>query len=340
MDVDGIVVLGMHRSGSSLLAELAMRWGAGMPPEAELVPANGWNPRGYWEPQALVDFNRALLERLDASWLLPPDPAALVEAAHDAKLVEAARGLLRKARSTGAQPWLWKDPRLPFLLPFWQPIWGRVACLISIRHPQGTLASLRRRDGFPETRSQLLWQCSYHELLRRLDTEAPRCFVRYEALLADPAAESARLADFLDRCFARAPSTETRHAMRGAVQPQLDHSRGVPAEALQPAVEGLYAELCRRVHEPELPFSAEDWAPEPAWWRDHLAALREQELLAGRNAELETDLSRERTTRLELEARLQAYEDERRSQGPPPNARPGPLERALDNLRRWWEAAR
>lgn len=333
MKPDGIVVLGMHRSGSSLMAELAVRWGAGMASEEERVAADNWNPRGYWEPQALVDFNEALLARLDASWLLPPEPGPLARAADDPKLVACARTLLAEARQTGT-PWVWKDPRLLFLLPFWQPLWGRMAVVVAVRHPQGTLASLRRRDGFPEARSQLLWQCCTHELLHRLDPAAPVCFVRYEALLVDPAAECARLADFLDSCFERSADAARRHAMRTAVQPQLDHFDGVPAEPLQPAVEALYAELCRRVGAPGRAFDPEAFALEPAWWRDYLRALREQELLAGRNAELEADLSRERSTRLELESRVRALEAERHTREPAPRS---PLQSAWRNLLRWWE---
>src|SRR6478736_1242432 len=70
-----IVVLGMSRSGTSLLTHLLHTLGARLP--ADLICADHGNPRGHWEPRALVAINDAILLTLDRRW---DDPRPITEA--------------------------------------------------------------------------------------------------------------------------------------------------------------------------------------------------------------------------------------------------------------------
>ncbi|HUY15430.1 MAG TPA: sulfotransferase family protein, partial [Terriglobia bacterium] len=54
-----IIVLGMHRSGTSLVAEAVHKWGAFG--NDEFLPTDYRNPQGYWEYAPLVHFNRRLM---------------------------------------------------------------------------------------------------------------------------------------------------------------------------------------------------------------------------------------------------------------------------------------
>ena len=71
-----VIVLGMHRSGTSLLAEVLSRLGLDLGPLEDLLPADAGNARGYWEPKRLVAIDDRILSawgghyqnpRLDAS---------------------------------------------------------------------------------------------------------------------------------------------------------------------------------------------------------------------------------------------------------------------------------
>ena len=64
-----ILVLGMHRSGTSALTWLLGRLGAALPSDA--IAASGDNARGYWESQALVKADDQLLRVLRSSWFDP-----------------------------------------------------------------------------------------------------------------------------------------------------------------------------------------------------------------------------------------------------------------------------
>ena len=67
----GVIVLGMHRSGTSLAAEIAYQWGAHVDTSLLIEPNDG-NPRGYWEHRALVKLNDDLLSAVHSSWKVPP----------------------------------------------------------------------------------------------------------------------------------------------------------------------------------------------------------------------------------------------------------------------------
>ena len=61
-----LLVLGMHRSGTSALTRLLNIAGAKLP--ARMMGAAAGNELGHWEPQALADYNDALLADVSSAW--------------------------------------------------------------------------------------------------------------------------------------------------------------------------------------------------------------------------------------------------------------------------------
>src|SRR5690242_15048034 len=61
-----VVVLGMHRSGTSALAGALHLAGAGEPKTP--IPADENNQRGYWEPAPLVQAHDEFLTAIGSSW--------------------------------------------------------------------------------------------------------------------------------------------------------------------------------------------------------------------------------------------------------------------------------
>ena len=62
-----LVVLGMHRSGTSALARVLNLCGAFLP--AKLKPPKlGVNPKGFWEPEAVLDLNVRVMRHLGGDW--------------------------------------------------------------------------------------------------------------------------------------------------------------------------------------------------------------------------------------------------------------------------------
>ena len=76
-----LLILGMHRSGTSLAASLLES--AGLHVGQRLLGANASNPRGHFEDEDFVEFQQAVLRRLDMNedgWVVatsPPVPDAI-----------------------------------------------------------------------------------------------------------------------------------------------------------------------------------------------------------------------------------------------------------------------
>ena len=63
-----LIVLGMHRSGTSMLMRLLNLMGAYFGPEGISTGANAENPRGFWERRDIRSLNDALLWSKGRDW--------------------------------------------------------------------------------------------------------------------------------------------------------------------------------------------------------------------------------------------------------------------------------
>ena len=61
-----VVVLGMHRSGTSSAAGALVRLGAAAP--QHLMAPNADNERGFWESPVILDLNNAILAAGGSDW--------------------------------------------------------------------------------------------------------------------------------------------------------------------------------------------------------------------------------------------------------------------------------
>ena len=179
-----LVILGMHRSGTSVLAGTCSLLGAEM--GGEMMAARQDNVMGFWEHDEIVRIHDELLDYLGFAW---DDVRALPEKWWTYDVIrpqrEALLAVLRRD-FTGSKLACVKDPRLCRLLPLWQDMLqelGWEPCyLIATRNPAEIYASLKSRNGFTAEKSALL------TLRYLLDAEAAsrggtRAFVDYAAIL-------------------------------------------------------------------------------------------------------------------------------------------------------------
>ena len=162
-----VLVLGMHRSGTSALARGLRVLGIAL--GDDLLPAHPCNPKGFFEDAGLYAFNKALLTRLNLTWQSPeaPDAKVLHTLAAGPPGV-AALDLLRE-KSAGQAVLGLKDPRMSRLLPFWRPVLTasglRAHCVISLRHPDSVAHSLRQRDRLDPETGHMLWLAHMLDIL-------------------------------------------------------------------------------------------------------------------------------------------------------------------------------
>jgi hypothetical protein len=113
-----VLVLGMHRSGTSMVSGLLMRAGLQAPRTA--LPPTEWNVEGYGESAILHTFHECLLQRAGTRWdaYTRVAPEWLASEAATEMGVEC-RDLLSREFDL-ARPFVLKDPRVCRLVPFWR----------------------------------------------------------------------------------------------------------------------------------------------------------------------------------------------------------------------------
>jgi len=181
-----ILVLGMHRSGTSALGGVVNALGAAAP-NTLMVPDNA-NPRGYFESATFFVALDNLLASAGSRW---DDWRQLDQQRLNSKAALPHRRRIKALllEEFSNEPLiLVKDPRLCRFVPFITSILAELnidpVAIIMGRNPLEVAYSLKRRDNFPLMKSMLLW------LRHVLDAEfysrhTPRCFVRYDDFLLD-----------------------------------------------------------------------------------------------------------------------------------------------------------
>lgn len=153
-----IVVLGMHRSGTSCVARMINGCGASL--GVEVIPANASNPLGHWEALEGLVINDLVLELSGGDWAHPPRRLTT-----DSYLRWRMRGFLGRLHRQGTA--VWKDPRTVLTFPLWKPMLRNYRIVAVFRHPMSVAKSLKTRDGLDLDRALQLW-ATYNERLLEL----------------------------------------------------------------------------------------------------------------------------------------------------------------------------
>jgi len=271
----GVVVLGMHRSGTSAVCRILNLLGADVGPEGDLLTEYD-NPTGHWENTTLVACNDRILSAFGRSWDFPPWPAPGWEYSPRAErllpdLAEAFASVYRSA------PWVWKDPRTCLTFPLWRRVVGDGARVVLVtRHPGAVAASVKRRDGIPALYTVGLW----HHYVRAAVAGAAGLGVvclRFEDLVASPDAAVAALAGDLHALGVHLDGDPA--AAVASVRDTLVH--GAPASASLGALSARTAALLDALPRRSTYFRPPTWR-EPRWVRPALTAYRGQWALRAR----------------------------------------------------------
>ncbi|HEU0030354.1 MAG TPA: hypothetical protein VFQ53_06975 [Kofleriaceae bacterium] len=143
-----IVVLGMHRSGTSCIA--GMLEAAGVATAGASTVRSWDNARGHHERLDLVRLDEAVLAHSGGHWLAAP-AAVRWTPAH-----ERERDQLL-ATSIDGRPVLLKDPRMLLVLPFWRASAIAFDVIAVVRHPLAVARSLESWRELPLADGVALW---------------------------------------------------------------------------------------------------------------------------------------------------------------------------------------
>jgi hypothetical protein len=181
-----VLVLGMHRSGTSALTRVLNLLGSELP--KHILSANDGNEAGYWEPERLVTLHDEMLAECGSRWddWRPFDLGALGDERFAHYKAEIAR--LIEQEYTDAPRLVIKDPRICRFVRLYEEVLRALDILplyvLQLRNPLGVMKSLALRDGMTAPFASLVW------LRHVLDAEKatrdkPCTFISYERLIND-----------------------------------------------------------------------------------------------------------------------------------------------------------
>jgi hypothetical protein len=180
-----LIITGMHRSGTSLIASFVHHSGIDL--GNDLLGPRKSNPYGHFEDKEILDFHRDILVREFGHSMWVPGPPEVTEEDRQrtTQLIAARR---HKPR------WGWKEPRTSLFLDVWNRLLPDARFLFVVRHPLQVLDSLSRR-----TKSKFYQFRKHNKFLRAWMTYNHECasfyhrhhdrsvLVDIELVISDPA---------------------------------------------------------------------------------------------------------------------------------------------------------
>lgn len=154
-----VIITGMHRSGTSLMANLLHKLGVKL--GDRLLERDSSNPHGFYEDVDFYTFHQQALHTRGRTLLVGDDFV------FDPTATELERAQTLIEQRTDQPVWGWKDPRTALFLDFWHQFLPQARFLFVYRHPLEVLISLVRRghDALPGLLEGLQAWCSYNTRL-------------------------------------------------------------------------------------------------------------------------------------------------------------------------------
>lgn len=189
-------ILGMHRSGTSVLASTIDSLGITL--GESLLPASQDNPKGYFENKAVQEFNESLLVSRGHGWDDVFFDLADIDEFEYKRLVASASRILEK--EFGAfDSFAVKDPRLCLLLPMWVDACRHLGIeskvILTHRHPLEIAQSLKKRNGMSISNALALW-ADYMFKAEIYSRPLERILVSYDTLLNDFGSTTSEIVSF------------------------------------------------------------------------------------------------------------------------------------------------
>ncbi len=194
-----IIVLGMHRSGTSVLSRSLNIFGFKHGNKSQ--EENYDNPKGFFEDSDIRELNDKILKKLNINWnLFFPTVRHSFSKNDFIEYTEEAVLLLQ--RKINLNPFfIIKDPRMCRLLFFWKNVFKilkiKTFYAFSIRDPINIALSLKKRNNFYPEQAFMLW--FEHLLFAVNDTlEEQTVFIEYDKILDFPKKEIERIGTILN----------------------------------------------------------------------------------------------------------------------------------------------
>ena len=189
-----VVILGMHRSGSTATMGLLRALDIHIGRDRDFVDSNKWNPKGYLEIKEFLLFEIKILHNSGGSWKnIVPEKKALTTFN---RFKPVYMYLLKKY---GKEPmWSYKAVRAG-LYPESLLNCPNLHLIISYRNPTAVTASLAKRNGLTKIESLELWSEYYYRIFKFVAKyNIPYLLIEYDDIIDSTECSMRKVAKFLD----------------------------------------------------------------------------------------------------------------------------------------------
>lgn len=196
-----VVVLGMHRTGTSAMTGLLTL--AGAYPGSHLLPPNISNPKGFFESVRVVELNNKLLSLLGSRWDdMNPLPTGWATSAEVRECRQEIAAFVADEFCSSVT--VLKDPRLCRTLPLWLDVMKEVGItpsfILCMRNPAEVARSEKTMKGLPYVKSLMLYMD--YSLSAEFNTRGfRRVVVDYQQLISNWRAVIDHISNAIDFSF-------------------------------------------------------------------------------------------------------------------------------------------
>jgi hypothetical protein len=166
-----VVILGMHRSGTSSLAGCLEQCGLDL---GEVSHWNYHNRKGNREHPSVISLNKKVLVASGGTWDKPPETILW-----NKELADLRDEWIKQRSQQASRRWGFKDPRTLVTLPFWLEGLADVQLVGTYRHPASVAKSLNKRGSIDMAKGMLLWR-SYNQKLLDIWDRTPFPLVSFD----------------------------------------------------------------------------------------------------------------------------------------------------------------
>ncbi len=242
-----VLVLGMHRSGTSLCSHLLSALGVDMtdqiPGPGQASPAPD-NPRGHWERWEIVEFHDRILRLFNRDYFGRFHDFALPVAWWaDPRVAQIRREIVAFLENRMGDSYFgFKDPRTVRLMPMWHQIINELKLapkvVLCLRNPAQVARSLHTRDGLDPANGEYRWLVHMIDFFRYAGN-FDFCAVEYEEWFDNPAANIEKLRKFLDLQWQQSEA-DLGLLLSDIIDPSARHDDPGRRDASQPLVRTLH----------------------------------------------------------------------------------------------------
>lgn len=232
----GVIVLGMHRSGTSIVGGLLTKMGLNV--GGPLIGAAEDNTKGFFERTDVVLQNdwlfrkqkvhySAELYKYDALQGLKDIFTDKGEVFWNFVSAEEGRKALKFFNNPENYPWMMKDPRLCVTIRTWLPQLKFIpAVLFTYRHPLDVALSMHKRESeqFQIGRAMRMWYV-YNKRAVQQSHDLCRVISSHSRIMASPRDELDRIFDELSNCGVPMPYRASQEDINAFIDTSLQHGK-------------------------------------------------------------------------------------------------------------------